>query len=192
MHHFLFFSSYSPIFLRLHVFYCRVYVRPFCPLLDIAISSRSAAITVWPSFSSIYPALSRYASYLPTYLCVYVCLCVYTHPTFETISQTSSFVVPSNFCVFATFSSARLHPARPKRIRFSARKGFPSIHANFNLFGCASRPLPRWGKSAFDDDNGEINETIGLRVTFKSRLLRRRSSLGFTWIFSGQIVLQLD
>jgi len=158
--------------------------------------SRSAAITVWPSFSSIYPS-SRYTSrlvnvyiYIYIHMCIYIyiyiyiythtstylCMCIYTHsPTFETTSHTSSFVVPSNFCdVFAAFSPSRLHPpARPKRIRSSARKGFPGIHANFNLFGYASRPLPRWGKSAFDDDIGEINETIGLYVTFKSRLWHR-------------------
>lgn len=177
IHPFSFLSFPPAILLRLRMFDCRVYVRPLCPPLDIAVS-RSTAIIVWPSFSSIYPARRGMRhTYLLKYTCVYVY--VYTSNNLRTTSHTSSFVVQFLRRVFVAFSPARLHsPARPKRIRSSARKGFPSIHANFNLFGYAPRPLPRWwGKSAFDDDNGEINETIGMRMTFKSRLHRHRSSL---------------
>lgn len=60
---FLFLST-----LRLCVSDCRVYVWPFRPPLGIALS-RSAAIIVWPSFSSIYLVrrVMRHTC-LPTYL----------------------------------------------------------------------------------------------------------------------------
>lgn len=153
-------------------------MRPFWPPLDIVVS-RSAAIIHLTQFFFNLPRPSRYAPYLPTYL--RVCVRIHTSANLWNHFAHEQFRRPVQFLrhVFAAFFLTRFHLAAcPKRIRSSARKGFPGIHANFNLFGYASRPLPGWwGKSAFDDDDGEINETIDLHVTFKSRLLRHRSSL---------------
>lgn len=57
------------------------------------------------------------------------------------------------------------------------RKRFRAVHANFNL---VPRPLITGDDDeggTLSDDNSEINKTISLRVTLKSRLLRRRLPL---------------
>lgn len=158
------------------MFDCRVYVRPLCSPLDIAVS-RSAAIIVWPSFSSIYPARRGMRH---TYLLNYVCIRVGIHIRQSSKPLRTRAVSSSNFCDASSLRFPRLVFILPRaRSGYVPwhEKGFPSIHANFNLFGYASRPLPRWWrKSAFDDDDDEINETIDLRMTFK-RLHRHRSSL---------------
>ena len=135
-----FFSFSSPILLRFYLI-----VAFTCDRFAHLSTSRGIKIGCHYSLTQFFfnlPRSSRYASYL----LIHVCMCIYTFTNVRNHFAHEQFRRPVQFLrrVFAAFSPSRLHPpARPKWIRSSARKGFPGIHANFNLFGYASRPLPR-------------------------------------------------
>lgn len=127
------------------------------------------------------PRSSRYASYLPTYLRVYVCVCIHIRRASKPL-RTRAVSSSSNFC---DASSLRVFPGSSSSSRAPEADTFPrherdsqafmriSIYSGTLRIFC----LDDEGKSAFDNDDGEINETIDLRVTFNRRLLRHRSSL---------------
>lgn len=138
IHPFHLLSSFSST-LRLRAFDCRVYVRPFCPTLDIAVIK----IGCHYSLTQFFFNLSR-----PYHAMRHTCLPIYLriHTNFRNHFAHDEFRRLVQFLrrVFAVrFSRFRLRSLPHPVADTFLGKGVPrhSSEANFNLFGYASHPL---------------------------------------------------
>lgn len=140
----------------------RVRLSRLCVTILPASRHRAIKIGCHYSLTQFFFNLPRppyYASYLLTYLSTY------PHQFSKPLRARRRLVQFFRRVFTVRFPRVRLYSPSHSVADTFLGKG---IHANFNLFGYALLAEHDEGKALFDDDDCEINETIGLRVTFKS------------------------